>query len=132
MSAKLPQSCPTLCDPMDCSAPGSSVHGILQARILEQVAMPSSRGSSQPRDQTSVSYIAEMAKWVLYCLAPPGKPPAQSRWTVNPVSVIPSKGEWTTPGTSLLPSRNQLCQGDTDSKVYTDLQVESLHRAISG
>ena len=39
---------PTLCDPMDCSPPGSSVHGILQARILEWVAMPSSRGSSQP------------------------------------------------------------------------------------
>ena len=41
---------------MDCSPPGSSVHGILQARILEWVAMPSSRGSSQPRDGTQVSY----------------------------------------------------------------------------
>ena len=46
------QSCPTLCNPMDCSLPGSSVHRILQARILEWVAMPSSRGSSQPRDRT--------------------------------------------------------------------------------
>ena len=44
------QLCPTLCDPMDCSLPGSFVHGILQARILKWVAMPSSRGSSQPRD----------------------------------------------------------------------------------
>ena len=44
------QSCPTLCDPMDCSLPGSSVPGILQARILEWVAIPFSRGSSQPRD----------------------------------------------------------------------------------
>ena len=52
---KLLQSCPTLCDPMDCSLPGYSVHGILQARILEWVVMPSSRGSSQPRDQTCVS-----------------------------------------------------------------------------
>ena len=52
------QSCPTLCDPMDCSLPGSSVHGILQARILERVAMPSSRRSSQPWDQTQVSHIA--------------------------------------------------------------------------
>ena len=43
---KLLQKCPTLCDLMDCSPPGSSVHGILQARILEWVAMPSSRGSS--------------------------------------------------------------------------------------
>ena len=44
------QSCLTLCDPVDCSPPGSSVHGILQARILEWAAMPSSRESSQPRD----------------------------------------------------------------------------------
>ena len=51
------QSRPTLCDPMDCSLPGSSVHGILQARILEWVAFPFSRGSSQPRDQTQVSHI---------------------------------------------------------------------------
>ena len=42
------QSCLTLCDPMNCSLPGSSIHGILQARILEWVAMPSSRGSSRP------------------------------------------------------------------------------------
>ena len=52
------QSCLTLCIPLDCSPPGSSVHGILQARILEWVAMPSSRGSSQLRDQTQVSHIA--------------------------------------------------------------------------
>ena len=47
-----------LCDPMDCSMPGSSVHGILQAGRLGWIAMPSSTGSSQPRDQTHVSYIA--------------------------------------------------------------------------
>ena len=51
------QSCPTLCDPMDGSPPGSSVHGILQAKILEWVAIPFSRGSSQPRDRTWVSCI---------------------------------------------------------------------------
>ena len=49
------QSCPTLCNPMDCSLPGSSIHGILQARILEWVAIPFSRGSSPPRDRTQVS-----------------------------------------------------------------------------
>ena len=48
------QSCLTLCDPTDCSPPGFSVHGILQAQILEWVAVPSSRGSSQPRDRTRV------------------------------------------------------------------------------
>ena len=51
------QLCPTLCDPMGCSPPGSSVHGILQAGILEWVVMPSSKGSSQSRDQTQVSHI---------------------------------------------------------------------------
>ena len=52
------QSDPTLCDPKDCSPPGSSVCGILLARILEWVATPSSRGSSQPKDGTWVSCIA--------------------------------------------------------------------------
>ena len=42
------QSCPTLCDPVDCSPPGSSVHGILQARVLQRVVMPSSRESPNP------------------------------------------------------------------------------------
>ena len=52
------QSCLTFCDSMDCSPPGSFVHGILQARILEWVAMSFSRGSSQPRDWTQVSQTA--------------------------------------------------------------------------
>ena len=52
------QSCPTLCNPMDCTLLGSSVHGILQARILEKVAMPSSERLSQLRDQTQVSLTA--------------------------------------------------------------------------
>ena len=52
------QSCPTLCDLVDWSPPGSSVHGILQARTLDRVAMPSSRGSSQCRNQTQVFRIA--------------------------------------------------------------------------
>ena len=55
---KLLQSGPTLCDPMDCGPPGSSVPGILQARILEWVPIPCSRGSSQRRDQTQFSLIA--------------------------------------------------------------------------
>ena len=60
------QLCLTLCDLMDCSPPGSSVCGIPQARILEWVAMSSSRGSSPPRDQTNVSYISCIGRWVLY------------------------------------------------------------------
>ena len=51
------QLCPTLCDPMDCSPPGSSVRGIFQARVLEWVAISFSRGSSRPRDLTWVFHI---------------------------------------------------------------------------
>ena len=55
------QSCPTLCDPMDSNPPGSSVHGILQARILEGVAISSSRGSSPAGDQTHVASVSCIA-----------------------------------------------------------------------
>ena len=58
LKVKVAQSCPTLCDPIDCSPQGSSVHGILQARILEWVAVPFSKGSSQPRDWIHVSHTA--------------------------------------------------------------------------
>ena len=51
------QSPPTVCDPMDCSLPGSSVYGIFQARVLEWVAISFSRGSSLPRDRTWVSHV---------------------------------------------------------------------------
>ena len=53
-------------DPKDCSLPGSSVHGILQARILEWVAISSSRASSWPRDRNHISYISCIGTWVLY------------------------------------------------------------------
>ena len=55
MCAKSLQLCPNLCDPMHCSPPGCVVHGVLQERMLEWVTMPSSRGSSQPRDRTLIS-----------------------------------------------------------------------------
>ena len=66
------QLCPTLCDPMDRSPPGSSVHGILQARILKWVAIPFFRESSQPRDQTLVS----PGRQILYHLSHQGSPMA--------------------------------------------------------
>ena len=58
MWSEVAQLCPTLCDPMNCSLPGFSVHGIFQTRILEWVAISFSRGSSQPRDQIQISCIA--------------------------------------------------------------------------
>ena len=60
------QSCPTLHNPMDCSLPGSSVHGISQASILEWVAIPFSRGFSWPRDWTQVSCVSCIGRWILY------------------------------------------------------------------
>ena len=76
--AKLLQSCPTLCDPIDQRLPGCSVHGILQARVLEWVAMSSSRGSSQPRDQIQVSLSLLHWQAGSLLLALPGKPIANS------------------------------------------------------
>ena len=64
--AKSHQSHLTLCNLMDCSPPSSSVHGILQARTLEGVAVTFSRGSSQPRDQTCISYTSCIGRRVLY------------------------------------------------------------------
>ena len=66
LHAALLQSCPILFNSMDYSLPGSSVHGILQARILEWVATSSSRGSSQPRDRTCICYISFIRRLILY------------------------------------------------------------------
>ena len=63
LRAKSLQLCPTLFDPMDCSPPGSSVRGFLQARIPEWVAISSFRGSSRFRDQTRISWIG---RWIFY------------------------------------------------------------------
>ena len=60
------QLCPTLFNSMDCSPPGSFVHGILQERIMEWVAFPFFRGSSPCRDQTHVSYVSFTGRQVLY------------------------------------------------------------------
>ena len=67
--AKSLLSCPALCNLMDCSPPGTSAHGILQARILEWIAMPSSRGSSQPRDWT----WSPASRQLLYHLGSPSQ-----------------------------------------------------------
>ena len=77
------QSCLTPCDPTNCSPPGSSVHGILQASILQQVAIPFSKGSSWPRDQTWVSCIT----WKFFSIWATRKDPAfvakKARWWQN-------------------------------------------------
>ena len=79
VSCLVAQSCPTLCNFMDFNLPGFSVHGILQARILEWVAMPSFRGSSQAKDQI------EVCKQFLYHLSHQGSPRILE-WVVYPFS----------------------------------------------
>ena len=76
----LAKSCPTVCDPVDCSPPGSSVHGILQARILEWIAMSFSRGFSWPRDQTHISCIGRRA---LFTTEPPEKAHSVLFWMLK-------------------------------------------------
>ena len=79
------QSCPTLCDPMDCSPPGSSVHGILQARVLEWIAIPFSSGSSQPRDQNKSP--------TLQVDSSPSEPPVEAHVAPGPV-LNPANFPW--------------------------------------
>ena len=82
MHAKLLQSCLTLCDPIDCNIPGSSVHGSLQARILEWVAIPFSRGGDLPDpgiEPTSPALQAASLPW-----EPPGKP---THWTSSTAQI---------------------------------------------
>ena len=76
--SEVSQLCPTLCDPMDCSSPGFSVHGIFQAGILEWVAISSSRGYSWPRDRTQVSCIAgrRFALWA-----------TREAWKIYPMNI---------------------------------------------
>ena len=74
LRAKLLQSCATLCDPIDCSPPGSSIHGILQAGILEWAAMASSRGSSQPRDRIHIFCVSCIAGRFFISQATKGSP----------------------------------------------------------
>ena len=79
MRAQTLPSWSPFCDPTDCTPPGPSAHGILQARTLEWAAMPSSRGSSQPRDRTHLSCIAGG----FFSASPPGKPKVQRKESKN-------------------------------------------------
>ena len=93
------KSCPTRCDPMDCSPPGSSVLGISHARILEWVAISFSRGSFQPRDWTRVSCIRQALADGFFTTEAPGKPaiiithlliPVPLKTEVNLEAVVPT------------------------------------------
>ena len=129
------QSCPTLCDPTGCSPPGSSVHGIFQARILERVAMPSYRRSNRPRDQTQVSCtfsIAAATKSLQSCLtlcnpidgSPPGSPvpgfSRQEHWSGLPFpSPMHESEKW---------KWSRLVVSDSSDPMDRSLPGSSVHR----
>ena len=96
------QLCPTLCDPMDCSLLGSSVHGIILARILEWVVISSSRGSAQPRDRTRVSCVSYIGKHVYSLALSPQGSPGISEIGVSPGVSFHFHGEWGTQRWGLL------------------------------
>ena len=125
MSVLVTQSSPTLCNPMDYSLPGSSVHGILQAGILAWVAILFSRGSSRPRDWTWVSHIADLS---LPC-EPPEKPYISVFWVfffffffffsffwwaLVRVGSSSLRREWTCPHPALEVQGPLDCQGSPD------------------
>ena len=99
------QLCMILCDPMDCSVSGSCVHGILQARILEQVAISCSSGSSPPRDWTQVSCLSCLGRQILYCCTPWEASP--KFWNLNPHPH--GGGQWRSLSVQALPSITSLC-----------------------
>ena len=84
----VPQSCLPLWNPMDCSPWGSSVHGILQARMLERVAIPFSRGSSGPRDWTYISCIAGRFFTVWATMVFPGGSPGEGNGNPHQYSCL--------------------------------------------
>ena len=85
--AKSLQSFLTLCDPTDYSPPGSSVHGILQAKILERVAVPFSGGSSQPCNRICISYVSWIDRQILYYRRHLGSP--KLLWNINKQNKVP-------------------------------------------
>ena len=88
--SEVAQWCPTLCNPMDCSLPGSSNHGIFQAWILEWVAVSFSRGSSQPKDRTWVSHIIGR-RFTIWATR-------EAPWEYRGSLIIITPGEQHTPG----------------------------------
>ena len=99
-----------LCDPVHCSLPNSSVHGILQMRILEWVSMPSSRGSSPPRDQAPLSYVSFTGRWFLYHKHHLGSP----RKKINNLLTTKLQGLFWEPRTYQL-----------ESEAFFDLEIRS-------
>ena len=108
------QSCPTLCDTMDCSPSGPSVHGSFHARILAWFAISSSRGSSWPRDQNCVSCVSCIGRWLLYQWATWG---TYSTGNSTQYSVLTNMGEeiWKIMGMCICMTESLRCIPETNT-----------------
>ena len=125
LRAKSLQLCPTLCDPMDCSPPGSSVHGISQARMLACVAISYSTGSSWTRDGTHFFCVG---RWIL--TAPPGKPSLDTVRTL--LSICLSKQKISLWGQVMRTGKPGVLQsmGRNESDVTERLNWTELNEAV--
>ena len=109
---ELLQSCLTLCDSTDCGPSGSSVHGIFQARILEWVALPFSRGSSRPWDRTCTSYVSYSGRWVFFTTSATWGAPPLTEYSCKRKKKNPDFQQllWTLTTLFLFPQRNPFCR----------------------
>ena len=141
MHAELLQPCLTLCNPMYCSPPGSSVHGILQATILEWVAMPSSRESSQPRDQSYISYISYTGRRVfttsatrkssVYTTLHLSQQPREVLYTNPPSSAALQRSKVSVPGSHREAGPRTQCSLQSPLPFYPVPRVNRQDHAIS-
>ena len=130
--SEVAQPCPTLCNPMDCSLPRFSVHGIFQARVLEWVAISFSKGSSRPRDRT---WVSSHCRQTLYCLSYEGRQPAQrnnscllSRYGTGLVQGQWISPRWNEPQLNLLQEDlNPRLREDPSSKFVLALRIFPQH-----
>ena len=125
--AKSPQPCPTLCNPMDCSPLGFSVHGILQARILEWVAMPSSRGSSPPKELNPIS--CHLLHWQAGSLPlePSGKAPCNPTQQILHEQSSSGQSAWGPGKPECLFSRSsQTSRGNTTNALITNISIRKV------
>ena len=125
------QSCPTLCNPMDCSLPGYYVYGILQAGILEWVALLFTRGSSQPRDRTCISHISCINTWVRACqVALVVKNPPANAGDIRDMGSFPGSGR-SPGGEHGNPLRYSCLENLMDREVW-QATVGGVERSLAG
>ena len=126
MCGRSPQSCPTPCDPKDCSPLGSSVHGILQARILEWVALPSSSRSSPPKGSNPIS--CHLLHWQAGSLPlePSGKAPCNPTQQILHEQSTSGRSAWGPGEPECLFSRSSQTRGNNTNALITNVSIRKV------